>query len=95
MELLRNFYYFLSPNKRLLARRLFYLPVDFWKSITGKRHKYEPPKGKIYIGSGDFLEQGIHHLDLLKKYIDLNPNDNVLDIGCGIGRTACLFCLAI
>jgi SAM-dependent methyltransferase len=47
-----------------------------------------PNKGDIFIGSGDFLAQGKHHLELLKKYASLNDNHAVLDIGCGIGRAA-------
>lgn len=88
MKVVRNIYYALSPQLRMVARKLFFLPADIWNSATGKRHPYEPPKGDIYIGSGNFIEQGQHHLDLLKKHIQMSPNDSVLDIGSGIGRTA-------
>lgn len=73
---------------RLLARKLIFSPIDFWETITLSRHKYEPPKGDVFIGSGDFIMQGIQHLNLLKIYADLKPEDVVLDIGSGIGRTA-------
>ncbi len=85
---LRKIYYNLSPELRLFARRLFYLPTDFINKATGRRHKYEPPKGKIFIGSGDFIKQGKHHLDMLKLHADIKSDDSVLDIGCGIGRSA-------
>lgn len=85
---LRNLYYRLPANWRLMARKIYYLPQDLKNSWSGKRHKYEPPKGDIYIGSGDFIKQGKHHLDLLIKYLGLQPQDHVLDIGSGIGRTA-------
>lgn len=78
----------LSPKMRLFIRRIFYLPSDILGSITGKRHKYEPPRGSIYVGSGDFIRQGIHQLSLLKEHIMLKPDDAVLDVGSGIGRTA-------
>lgn len=87
-KLQRKIYYKLSPEMRYRARKIFFFPIDFWQTITSKRNKYEPPKGEIYIGSGDFIKQGIHHLELLKKHINLKPEDNVLDIGSGIGRTA-------
>lgn len=85
---LRKLYYSLPPSLRFLARRIYYLPVDFYETITNKRHKYEPPKGEIYIGSGDFINQGKHHLNLLKAYTGLKKTDSVLDVGSGIGRTA-------
>lgn len=85
---LRKIYYTLTPNMRFVARRLYYLPIDLLETIMGKRSKYEPPKGDIYIGSGDFMQQGAHQLELLKKYIALDKDDCVLDVGSGIGRTA-------
>lgn len=85
---LRKMYYFLPPAWRFFARKIFFLPIDLYDSLTGKRGKYQPPKGDIYIGSGDFVEQGRLQLSLLKKYISLAKNDAVLDVGCGIGRTA-------
>ncbi len=87
-RLQRKIYYKLSPNLRLLVRKAFFFPIDIWKTITGQRHKYEPSKGDIYIGSGDFIAQGIHQLELLKEYVHLKPVDTVLDVGSGIGRTA-------
>lgn len=73
---------------RLLARKLYYLPIDIYEGLAGKRHPLAPKKGDIYIGAGDFIEQGQHQLQLLKSYIDLRPTDRVLDVGSGIGRTA-------
>jgi len=85
---LRKLYYTLPPSWRLLARKLYYLPIDTYETLAGKRHQYEPRKGDIYIGSGDFLAQGQHQLQLLKRYANLQSTDHVLDIGSGIGRTA-------
>ncbi|AFL82045.1 methylase involved in ubiquinone/menaquinone biosynthesis [Aequorivita sublithincola DSM 14238] len=60
--------------------------------ITGKRHKYVPPRGYIYTGSPasaeDYLKQGQHQVQMLMKYANLQPDHQVLDIGSGIGRTA-------
>lgn len=85
---LRTVYYRLPPEIRVLARRLYFLPTDIINGFTGKRHKYEPPRGKIFVGHGDFIEQGQKQLDLLIHYTGLQPHHHVLDIGCGIGRTA-------
>ncbi|KOP39249.1 hypothetical protein AKO67_05810 [Flavobacterium sp. VMW] len=42
----------------------------------------------MFIGAGDFLLQGKHHLELLKEYTSLQPDYSLLDVGCGIGRAA-------
>lgn len=88
MSLLRNLYYALSPSMRLVARRVWYFPSDCWDSVAGKRDGMTPPKGMIYVGSGDFTEQGKNIRDLLVKYARLKPESAVLDVGCGIGRLA-------
>ena len=88
MSLLRNLYYSLSPSMRLVARRVWYFLPDCWGSVTGKRDSMIPPKGMIYVGSGDFMERGNDIVDLLVKYAGLKPDASVLDIGCGIGRLA-------
>lgn len=86
--MLRKIYYLASPQLRFLLRKTYYFPVDVYEGITGKRKKNTPKKGDIFIGSGDFIKQGKAQVHLLKIYIDLKPTDSVLDIGCGIGRTA-------
>jgi ubiquinone/menaquinone biosynthesis C-methylase UbiE len=89
---LRKFWYRLSPKHRFLIRRLYYFPLDFLDKILGKRHKYVPPRGSIYTGSPAnaeaYLDQGRRQLILLQNHINLKPNDIILDIGSGIGRTA-------
>ncbi len=85
---LRSLYYAISPKSRFLVRKIYYFPADFWNFLNRKKNKYEPKKGDIFIGSGDFLSQGKHHLELLKEYTSLQPDYSVLDVGCGIGRAA-------
>jgi ubiquinone/menaquinone biosynthesis C-methylase UbiE len=85
---LRAIYYKLTPDMRLLVRKFYYLPSDIYLRITGKKKNMVPDKGDIYIGSGDFIKQGIHHLDLLKRHTNLKHDSAILDIGCGIGRSA-------
>lgn len=88
MSLLRSYYYKLPPSFRLLGRKIYFFPIDFYEGITGKRSKSEPKKGDIYVGSSDFIAHGIRQTTVLQKYIDLKSNDHILDVGCGIGRTA-------
>ena len=85
---LRSIYYAISPKSRFLVRKIYYFPVDILDFIRGRKNKYVPNKGDIFIGSGDFITQGKHHLLLLEELASLKPNHAVLDIGCGIGRAA-------
>jgi ubiquinone/menaquinone biosynthesis C-methylase UbiE len=84
----RKIYYKLSPELKFYARKIYYFPIDIYEKITGRRDKFTPPKGDIFIGSGDFKTQGENQLHLLKKYIDIQSDNCVLDVGSGIGRTA-------
>ena len=88
MSALRTFYYQLSPSLRFAVRRLFYWPVDLYEEMTGERPSDVPPKGMIFTGQGDFVEQGDKMLQLFQELGGLQPNHQVLDVGCGIGRIA-------
>ena len=91
-QTLRHIWYSLSPGQRAITRRLYYLLPDIFDRLTNRRHKYVPPRGYIFTGSSsgsnDFIAQGMHQLNILKAFISLKPDDHVLDVGCGIGRTA-------
>lgn len=78
----------MPPSLRFVARRLFYLPVDTWECLTGRRDKLTPPRGKIFVGSGDFAKAGQNLLDQIIETCNPSPASRVLDIGCGIGRLA-------
>lgn len=88
MQLIRKLYYALSPSARLLARRLFFLPYDLYSHLFNPKKDLVPPRGMIFIGSGDFVEQGKHLLQLVIDHTGLTPEGSILDIGCGIGRLA-------
>lgn len=89
---LRSIWYNLSSGQRFFIRKLYYLPIDLMDKLTGKSHKYVPPRGYIYTGSpasGEkYYKQGQHQIRLMQNYINLNPGDSVLDIGSGVGRSA-------
>jgi ubiquinone/menaquinone biosynthesis C-methylase UbiE len=84
----RKLYYSLPPSFRFFVRRVYYFPHDVWSTLTGKRDKMIPPKGHIFIGSGDFKKIGEHYLTMFISQCNLQPHHRVLDIGCGIGRIA-------
>lgn len=89
---IRKIWYSFSSNQRFFIRRLYYFPKDILDAISGKGHKYVPPRGYIYTGSPasakEYLEQGQNQVRLLIEYAQLKPDHRVLDIGSGIGRTA-------
>src|SRR5690606_34805323 len=85
---IRSLYYALSPELSLLVRKIYYWPHDCYRNPFGEKGTMEAGKGDIYIGSGDFIEQGKKQAQQRREYIDLRSDDVVLDIGSGIGRTA-------
>ena len=88
MGIQRNTYYLLPPVIRRAARRLWYLPADTLDVIMGRRDPMIPPRGRIFIGSGDFKRTGEQILQQLVELGGLQPHQRVLDVGCGIGRVA-------
>ncbi len=88
LSFLRKTYYALPPQYRFLARRLTYLPIDFWESMTGKRLPMTPPRRLIYTGSGDFVKAGNWWRNFFIHQVGLKPSDKILDVGSGIGRIA-------
>jgi len=84
----RDLYYLLSPNLRFLIRRLYYLPIDIYENLSGRRDELTPPRGLVFVGFGDFKKSGEMLLDQIEKVISLKPQDSILDVGCGIGRLA-------
>ncbi len=91
-EQLRNLWYGLTSDQRFVLRRLYYFPIDLFDKFMGKTNKYVPPRGYIYTGSPsnaeDYVKQGRFQLELIKEEVYLKSSDSVLDIGCGVGRTA-------
>jgi len=84
----RFLYYLLPASLRLLARRIYFLPIDTYEYLTGKRLQGVPPRGNIFIGHGDYLKQGEKFLTYFQELAGLKPDHSVLDVGCGIGRMA-------
>jgi len=85
---MRKIYYLLSPTLRRLARRVWFFPTDLFDFFFRKRPLLVPPKGMIFIGPGNFVLIGDTFLAHLKRLCNLQPNNKVLDVGCGIGRIA-------
>ncbi len=85
---IRKIYYGLPLPARSFVRRVFYLPHDTVQYIFKSKDEIRPPKGIIFVGSGDFVEKGKVFLEYFKELGHLKPEHHVLDVGCGIGRMA-------
>lgn len=58
------------------------------KSIRRNRFLPLPPEERNFVGDGDFLAIGCEFLRHFVELGGLQPQDRVLEIGCGIGRMA-------
>lgn len=77
------------PGAKRIVRRLRRHLRDARDRVTGKRNPLVPPPHRRgFWGAGDFLAIGEEFFGYLKTIGRLEPNDRVLDIGCGIGRIA-------
>lgn len=71
---------------RSIMRRIYYFLADVIDLVLGRRDELTPPRGKIFVGNGDFKKIGEEFLRYFMELGDLKPNERVLDVGCGIGR---------
>ena len=62
--------------------------IDSGTRILGQYDDRLPPTRKHFVGNGDFKAVGYEFLRYFIQYGDLAPDDDVLDVGCGIGRMA-------
>jgi ubiquinone/menaquinone biosynthesis C-methylase UbiE len=72
----------------LRLRQARYFPAEVWDWLRGRRDPLLPPRWLRFVGGGDFTAVGdrfLHHFQTLAK---LRPEEDVLDVGCGVGRIA-------
>jgi SAM-dependent methyltransferase len=70
-------------------RAVAYAPLDAYDRISGRRDPLTPPRRLQYVGrAADFEAVGADWRDRLVRDHDLQPDSDVLDVGCGIGRAA-------
>lgn len=57
-------------------------------SLLGSRAEMMPPRRMIFVGDGDFKKIGEKFRDHFIELGKLQPDEKILDVGCGIGRMA-------
>lgn len=82
-SILRRAYY-----RYPLLRRIYYFPQDCVGFLSKKKDDMRPPRSLISVGDGNFNQIGQEYLGYFIGIGGLQPNERVLEIGCGIGRMA-------
>lgn len=74
---------------RIQGRQFFRnLLLECWERCRGEADPELPPHYLNISGRGGFRALGNHNVWLCKSLGQLQPTDHILDVGCGIGRTA-------
>lgn len=78
-----------APRLKRAAWTAAYFPVDSFDRVTRRRSPLTPPRGlRRFVGGGSFDAVGDEFLQHFVDLGGLTPEQQVLDIGCGIGRMA-------
>jgi SAM-dependent methyltransferase len=72
----------------LFFKQLYYLPIDSYDYITGKRPFGVPPRGKTGIVHSEYVKAGKKYLTYFQEFAGLQQHHSVLDVRCGIGLMA-------
>lgn len=72
----------------LLTRTAYYSLIDIYESLFRPREDMVPPRRMTFMGYGDYKRTGREFLKYFVEMGGLKPTDNILDVGCGIGRMA-------
>jgi ubiquinone/menaquinone biosynthesis C-methylase UbiE len=72
---------------KAIGRRIIWAPSDLARRLKGD-DAMVPPRGLSFVGHGDFEQTGKEFLGHFVELGELEKEDRVLDIGCGIGRMA-------
>jgi SAM-dependent methyltransferase len=80
----------IPPSIRRRIRPFYYFSVDALDRLLGRRREMVPPKRirPDYVVSSGFTEHGELFAQQVIELGRLEPEDRVLDLGCGIGRIA-------
>ncbi len=79
---------FIPKPIKQTVQKFYYFVLDSIDQLLSGRNELTPPKRMIFVGAGEFKKIGKLFLYYFIEYGGLRPNENVLDVGCGIGRKA-------
>lgn len=71
-----------------IVRRLGAALIDSGAVLMGERDNSIPPTRLHFVGHGSFTATGYEFLRYFTEFGGLKPHEEVLDVGCGIGRMA-------
>jgi SAM-dependent methyltransferase len=78
----------LPPWLLLRARQACSLPLDLRDWALRRRGPLEPPRWLRFLDGGLSAHVGPRFLDHFRRLAGLRPDEDVLDVGCGVGRLA-------
>jgi len=80
---------FRSLSIKRVKQRISNFMEDALDCLLGRRDELTPPKRKIFVGGReDYKRIGEEFLRYFIELGGLEPDERVLDVGCGIGRMA-------
>lgn len=79
----------LPRSLRWALRTAYFLPIDIYDRLTGRRSALTPPRSLNFTGAVTNLEaSSAAYVERLRELAGLTPSCRVLDIGSGMGRLA-------